>query len=68
MSEWQPIETAPDDGTPMLVTWPCTSGADVTVATKIEVWRDYYSGDHLAAQERPTHWMPLPEPPPNDGL
>jgi hypothetical protein len=70
MSEtrWQPIETAPKDGTPLLFTWyggpdqdvlPVTSGFWSRVA---EYWYSEISG----ARCKPTHWMPLPPPPEND--
>ena len=69
MSEWQPIETAPKDGTKVLL-----------VSNRGQVYIGQYDDDrwvrkpepywciagmpktHARAQ-RPTHWMPLPEPP-----
>lgn len=59
-SGWQPIETAPRDGTPIL-TWgpefmmPCANYW--SVHRGIGSWYEY--GD-------PTHWMAMPEPPMND--
>ena len=67
--EWQPIETAPRDGTFVLVCGP--DGVD---KAQFRDWsfepawtRDYtasYEND-LADVTAPTHWMPLPPPPPN---
>lgn len=68
---WQPISTAPKDGTDVLV----CQGATVAVAH----WNLHLGGpgwldDSGAAQHdywnyvgciSPTHWMPLPEPPTN---
>lgn len=60
-ADWQPIETAPKDGTRVLVAdenvwmavarnWPCNG-----------YWiEDAASGMRL---NPPTHWMPLPSPP-----
>ena len=65
MTEWQPIETAPKDGTRVLVCdtdvwiacaryWPCNS-----------YWiEDAASGLKL---NEPTHWMPAPPPPVPNG-
>lgn len=68
--EWQPIETAPKDGTPVLLTIAgrplepdedahCAVGRWSDDAWGEEDWcmdaGDFWSGA--------THWMPLPEPP-----
>jgi len=65
--EWQPIETAPKDGTEVIVV---RSGFKVTVG-----WFDKKSGwtnptraisedyDQEMGGYEPTHWMPLPKPP-----
>ena len=54
-SGWQPIETAPKDGTPILV---FDEGA-ICIAT----FADDYWWDNGAMTIPPTHWMPLPDPP-----
>ena len=68
MSEWQPIETAPDDGTLVLV----SSREGIWISARKKGRRtadgygpfdgcDWYMGDSRSAA--PTHWMPLPKPP-----
>ncbi len=54
--QWQPIETAPRDGTPLLV-WD----GDVPIIAYWHraAWR--YSPKGYTCH--PTHWMPLPPPP-----
>jgi hypothetical protein len=56
---WQPIETAPKDGTDVLA-WDGDSVSLVwwSVGAKKWAWGDFY----LDAPA-PTHWMPLPPPP-----
>jgi len=61
---WQPIETAPKDGTYVLV-YGYRSHVDGSVMhvvrwTKGDGWAA--DGDDLGEQ-KPTHWMPLPPPP-----
>ena len=77
MSEWQPIETAPKDGTSVIV----YNGKYVTEAC----WLDQPDDDghtgwcesgfcfggilydlHNEMDDDPTHWMPLPKPPESD--
>lgn len=67
MSNWQPIETAPKDGTCVLV-WVDVHGEHVTSVPYAcaayfggDWWRDRRTGQFLVG--RPTHWQPLPEPP-----
>jgi len=73
MGGWQPIETAPKDGSTVLLaerTW----GGDLVV-TPGSYHEDYHGwwehGSHptdYADQpiDNPTHWMPLPMPPRGD--
>lgn len=67
--EWQPIETAPRDGTPVLI---YAAGGDHHAGVLIAFYEgqdatgDYWivrdDGDRLWATN-PTHWMSLPEAP-----
>jgi len=68
---WQPIETAPKDSTPILVTG-CNGGRVILYAQFFEEradeafkgpgWLGCFEGMQMWLAE-PTHWMPLPTPP-----
>lgn len=60
MSEWQPIETGPKDGTEVLVYVPRRLGPLYAAASNPTggQWWSRNLGDL-----KPTHWMPLPAPP-----
>jgi hypothetical protein len=69
---WQPIETAPKDGTRVLAYWP--GGDNKNAAVQVESWFGPWGmgSAKLAWQNAfewadgyngPTHWLPLPEPP-----
>lgn len=73
---WSPIETAPNDGTAVLLYYPhndtCIRGAygevqDGDWESGYRTWMEWgVDGEHFiqeAPTEAPTHWMPLPEVP-----
>ena len=72
MSEWQPIETCPEDGE-FLAYDPvagkqdvCTFWAEIRgkrYVLAVQLDGEYGPGDHEFMGDRATHWMPLPEPP-----
>ena len=74
MTEWQPIETAPKDGTIILV---AIEHYDGPLLHDIVWWNDYYDYWESAGYDwKPVkydevkhifHWMPLPPPPKKDG-
>jgi hypothetical protein len=64
--EWQPIETAPKDGTDVLVWWPDWMAQPIRVANFEVRHRCWVTGSGSSAQP-PTHWMPLPQPPSAEG-
>lgn len=63
---WQPIETAPKDGTWIWAYWPEAIFEDRQCPA---VWEYHVDGyrwtDPADSKEfvQPTHWMPLPAPP-----
>lgn len=61
MSEWQPIETAPKDGTKVILC-EADQPSDVCMGWFMEgEWRDYGDlGCNGMCNYEPTHWMPLP--------
>lgn len=60
--EWQPIETAPRDGTPVLA---ATSRSQYVAWNngRSDMWVFVDDGRGNSFFFRPTHWMPLPPPP-----
>lgn len=66
---WLPIESAPKDGTPVMLFSPCdpffNDGANVGTGMVWVSggWRDTggWRGDY--GHDEPTHWQPLPDPP-----
>ncbi len=60
--EWQPIETAPTDGTEVLVYGTCFNEGEFMLAIyQLGEWLETWNNDpiHFVI----THWQPLPEPP-----
>jgi hypothetical protein len=80
MHEWKPIETAPKDGTAVLLYGPDLPTPVVATLKMHELVRSYPSKgfgrsvtfkwhDTVRGFEvypPPTHWMPLPSPPKED--
>jgi hypothetical protein len=69
VSEWQPIETAPRDGTNMDVWCPEDTEeggyrvADAYWSTPLQKWQKVGAANGVTWAHEPTRWMPLPEPP-----
>lgn len=62
MSEWMPIDTAPRDGTRVLLATPTGKCADGMFFVRYGVWSWPY------VMTEPTHWMiapPIPQKAPN---
>lgn len=63
---WQPIETAPKDGSKLLGWEPPDSIYTSPVLYAVCWWSGngwVRDGDDFDLVVEPTHWMPLPEPP-----
>jgi hypothetical protein len=72
MAKWQPIKTAPRDGTEILLyEWVENEKVGKQDYFFVGYWgNDYLTGDSgffnnttECGENFPTHWMPLPEPP-----
>lgn len=71
MSEWQPIVTAPQDGT-RIICWALVFGSPGYTDDSWQAIFCRHNGDRLMISQptgghyegfKATHWMPLPEPP-----
>jgi hypothetical protein len=68
--EWEVIETAPKDGTAILVYIPSVHETERYTTVSWDTLRSrwllcqtgWYADDYSVHGE-PSHWMPLPEPP-----
>lgn len=70
---WQPIETAPKDGTLVLLYEPDNDEELIDARIFVGLWNDardakFYGtawecAEYSAFNHYPTHWMPLPEAP-----
>lgn len=74
MTEWRPIDSAPKDGTRILVAsnglvdtayWATVSGNANCWGQDYTGWVNYDSEDpfYSVFYDGATHWMPLPDPP-----
>jgi hypothetical protein len=69
MSNWEPIETAPKDGSVILLCWPFGDHVDGPhIETGSWMKLSGYAAHWCRAGKwtpglDPTHWMPLPAPP-----
>lgn len=68
MSEWQPIETAPKDGTAVRVTHEIAPGYECDGRYSDGKWNcsnwfifEFQGRPYITSI--PSHWMPLPSPP-----
>jgi hypothetical protein len=66
--EWQPIATAPRDGTEVLLATDDRGGYGKNGATygawNGNLWETFHGDDEEGERVGPHWWMPLPEPPP----
>ena len=69
MTEWRPIETAPRDGSGMMILGksgvvlsPCQWETGEISEDGFWLWWQA-EPEWLTEVKDPTHWMPLPEPP-----
>jgi hypothetical protein len=60
---WQPIETAPKDGT-MILVWFSEAARAMLLWWFDDHWR--FLGSTTIPIVYPTHWMPIPEGPGNE--
>jgi hypothetical protein len=58
---WQPIESGPKDGTPVLLWWPHHASRALIGVCHFDHWSS--EGANGCQRVQPTHWMPLPKGP-----
>lgn len=63
MTDWQPIETAPKDGSWIIVTSTHNQYYRAAIMWD-DYWQDCNEANHDSFMDKSaTHWMPLPDPP-----
>lgn len=67
-ARWQPIDTAPEDHD-ILIYVPAWGPLIARFNREFDEWSSRMQCPVSLAEEgdRPTHWMPLPQPPEDDG-
>jgi hypothetical protein len=60
--EWRAIETAPTDGTPILISWRTGAYGEGHAAVDVSWW----AGAWCPYSRPATHWQHLPSPPPHE--
>lgn len=62
MNKWQPIETAPKDGTAILAHLPYS---DIAIPIRYDgnCWHVTWDMHKLGEWDQPDFWMPMPKPP-----
>ena len=63
--KWQPIETAPKDGTKVLIFVMGKNVMQASYSRCNEYWIDCWCSN-MSGVYSPTHWQPLPKPPKED--
>ena len=58
--EWQPISSAPKDGSRFLINSNWLDKDDKPLGVEVTHWSDM---GWVSCEKIPTHWMPLPPPP-----
>jgi hypothetical protein len=66
--QWEPIETAPKDGSDVLaghtLKWGMVAVPGCPMRWQEGKWHAHFGGDtYKPVEPQPTHWMPLPSPP-----
>ena len=67
MNNWQPIETAPKDGTWVMLRGGHDYGDDQIGPAVVAFWDGegwyyaYWDSEWRSSYEEPTQWMPLPQ-------
>jgi len=66
-NEWQPIDTAPKDGTFWIYGRQCKNcEPEMVIGWYNKLWKKFCYADGYGSSEimkEPTYWMPLPKPP-----
>lgn len=68
MNDWQPIETAPKDGSRILGAWQDVMSVYHWDTQSFHTrpnpyWARDFHPVYYDRSQQPTHWMPLPDPP-----
>lgn len=61
--DWQPIETAPRDGSDIILWLPWVACARTGRWTMHKLWSVDFGATRMIVRGEPTHWMPLPPAP-----